>query len=381
MYSHKNVWDAALDRIRWMFDEFPNIIIGFSGGKDSVVTYQLALIVAREKGRLPLKVMFLDQEAEWQATVDIVRTVMANPEVEPLWLQVPMRLFNATSTTDHWLHCWRAEDEARWMRPREPNALTENRYGTDRFHKMFSAILATDFANEKTAYLAGVRTEESPGRFIGLTSSPTYKWATWGSCLRKKPPLHVTMYPLYDWSYLDIWKAILDNHWPYNRIYDLMFQRGVSVKDMRVSNVHHETAVTALFSLQELEPATYERLTQRIGGIDMAGKMGKDNYFVKALPHMFTSWREYRDYLLEKLITNPEWKAGLQKKFAYQEEVWGPTFGDKLSKLHIPSILTNDWEGIKLANFQRRPGVYNIREERDRLSGRGTKKKDQLLYE
>ena len=40
--------------------------------------------------------MFLDQEAEWQAVVDYTRTVMQNPEAEPHWLQVPIRLFNAT---------------------------------------------------------------------------------------------------------------------------------------------------------------------------------------------------------------------------------------------------------------------------------------------
>ena len=106
IYGKENVHDAALGRIRWLFDEFPNVIIGVSGGKDSTVVYNLALQVAREKNRLPLKCLFVDQEAEWESTIDTIRLIMENPEVEPLWFQMPIKLFNATSTTDHWLMCW-----------------------------------------------------------------------------------------------------------------------------------------------------------------------------------------------------------------------------------------------------------------------------------
>lgn len=33
--SNKNVFDAALERINYLFDEFPNVVAGISGGKDS----------------------------------------------------------------------------------------------------------------------------------------------------------------------------------------------------------------------------------------------------------------------------------------------------------------------------------------------------------
>lgn len=83
MFLKENVYDSALKRIRYLFDEFPNIVVAFSGGKDSTVCLQLALIVAREKKRLPLKVAFIDQEAEWDTVIDYIREVMYNPEIQP----------------------------------------------------------------------------------------------------------------------------------------------------------------------------------------------------------------------------------------------------------------------------------------------------------
>lgn len=168
IYSDKNVFDEALERIRYLFDEFEEVVVGFSGGKDSTVVLNLAIQVAREKGRLPLKLLFVDQEAEWQTVIDYVRTQMDRDEVEPMWFQMPIRIFNATSTKDPWLMCW--EEGREWMRPKEADAYTVNKYGTDRFHDIFGGIFDVEFSDKKTCYLAGVRTEESPARHTSLTT-------------------------------------------------------------------------------------------------------------------------------------------------------------------------------------------------------------------
>ena len=64
LYSNVTVYEESLKRLRYLFDEFEQVVVGFSGGKDSTVIFNLALIVAREKHRLPLSVMFIDQESE-----------------------------------------------------------------------------------------------------------------------------------------------------------------------------------------------------------------------------------------------------------------------------------------------------------------------------
>jgi predicted phosphoadenosine phosphosulfate sulfurtransferase len=359
IYRNQNVYDAALDRIRFIFDEFPDVIADVSGGKDSTVIFNLALQVAREKNRLPLRVMFIDQEAEWQATRDVITETMYHPDVEPLWFQMPIRLFNATSATEHWLECWEPSKEGEWVHPKDPISIKDNVYGTDRFTKLFEAIPKHDYPNQRVAYLGGVRTEENPRRFLSTTWPAKYKWITWASGLNR--PNHYVFYPLYDWSYTDIWKAISSNGWPYNRIYDVQYQSGISVWDMRVSNVHHETAILHLFYMQEAEPETYARLVARIRGIDMAGKMGAEHYFATELPFMFDSWKEYRDYLLEHLIDDEHWKGLFRARFAVHDRELGEELGDKKYKTHIQSILTNDWEGIKLRNWDTSPKVHAAR--------------------
>lgn len=357
IYLKTNVYQEALKRIEWVFDEFEHVTVGVSGGKDSTVVFNLALQVAKKKKRLPLNVMFIDQEAEWIYTIDMMKNIMYHPDVNPRWYQMPIQLFNATSYTDHWLWCWKEGED--WLREKEPIAITKNVYGTKRFAKLFTRISEVEYADTPHAYISGVRTEESPSRFIGLTSGVTYKWVTWGKIINKKKN-HYTFYPIYDWLYSDVWKAINDNDWEYNKVYDLQYQYGVPVKEMRVSNLHHETAVKSLFHFQELDPKTYSDLTQRLKGIDMAGKLGYDDYFVKELPFMFKDWTEYRDYLLEKLITDEKWKAGLKKRFAEHDKLFSTdkTWLKRATKMHIQSILTNDWEMIKIDNFMRSPSAH-----------------------
>ena len=358
LYSQNSVYEESLNRIRYLFDEFEEVVVSFSGGKDSTVIFNLALIVAREKNRLPLKVLFLDQESELESTITMVRQVMSHPDVFPMWFQIPFRLFNATSTIEHWLECWNPADESRWMRPKEPDAITENRYGTDRFVELLDRIMTVDFATIKACALTGMRVEESPRRMMACTHALTYKHLTWGKKVNQR---HFDFHPIYDWTMSDVWKSIHDNGWPYSSHYDSMYQYGVAASKMRVSSLNHETSISMLFMLQEIEPNTYGKMTSRLQGIDMAGKMNADDYFPKKLPFMFATWREYRDHLLRHLIDNKEWSDKFEKDFKKQDDIYHKAFGDKLTKTQITSILTNDWEGVKMRNFAASPDAAKIR--------------------
>jgi predicted phosphoadenosine phosphosulfate sulfurtransferase len=320
-----------------------------SGGKDSTIVYNLAMIVATEKNRLPLKVFFLDQEAEWQAVIDYIETIMYDPRVDPYWLQVPIKLFNATSTSgEDWLECWKPGET--WMREKDPISIKENNYGTDRFkdlcHKFSSVAMP-----EGTINLTGVRCEESPGRELGLCNAATYKWITFGK-VTDKAKNQYNFCPIYDWRYTDVWKAIFENKWEYCRIYDHMYSQGVPVPKMRVSNLHHETSIASLYYLQEIEPDTWNKLTERLEGINTAGQLKADAFAVTTLPHMFESWKEYRDHLLKYLITNEDHKAAFQQRFdRFDKKFHSPMINEAMCKAAVSSILTNDYHFTKLDNW------------------------------
>lgn len=364
-YLQDDVLTAAKKRIRWLFNEFEGrLVVDFSGGKDSTVVLNLTLQVAEEMGLPPVKVFFLDQEAEWNAVIEYMRIVMSDPRVDPLWHQIPMKINNATSVDDPWLYCWREGDE--WLRPKEPNSIHDNPYGTDRFAAMFGAHSKYLWPDQTCVRVAGVRASESPARRNGLTAYETYKGETWGK-IRDRKVGHYDMYPLYDWADSDIWKAIHSHGWPYCTIYDDMYRYGVPINGMRVSNLHHETAVHTLFYLQEIEHDTWEKLTARLKGINTAGQLKKDIIDVSTLPPMFESWKEYRDFLLPRLIKDPEHVEYFKRKFAQQDDQYVPEIDDKLHKMHVSSILVNDFQGIKMSTFSAVHGAYS--KNRGKLSG------------
>ena len=351
-YTDQNVYEAALDRIRFLFDEFENIVVSFSGGKDSTVTLELALIVAREKNRLPLRVVFLDQEAEWQTVIDYIRERFKDPDIEPWWFQIPVKLFNSTSSETDWLHCWDPEKEGQWMRPQEPNSIKANRYGTQRFKDLFEKISFAEWGDQRTAWLAGVRCEESQARTVGLIQGATYKHITWGRklCLKRQ---HYNFYPLYDWSYTDIWRAIHVNQWSYCRIYDEQYKYGVPIGKMRVSNLHHETSFTSLYYLQEIEKDTWEKLCKRLPGVSTVGNLKDDAYKAPTeLPWMFQSWVEYRDHLLKYICLEESQRQKFRNKFA-RIDIKYRLFPEKevITRMCIKAILSNDYHMTQIDNF------------------------------
>ena len=360
IYRKTDVYKEAKERIRYIYSEFPNVIVSFSGGKDSTVCLNLCLEVARELQRLPQKVLFVDQEAEFQATADYIDHVMHLSEVEPLWFQMPIKIFNATSHKEKWLMCWNPDDQKNWMREKSPLSIKDNTFGTDRFHPIFGAIVQQMFHDTKTCYIAGVRAEENPTRFMSLTYAATYKHLTYGKVLNKRLE-HYTFYPIYDWSYKDDWKYIHDNNFRYNKIYDLMYNYGIKAHKMRVSNIHHETSVQVLFFLQEVEPQTWEKIVGRLDGINTAGHFGAKDFYTYELPYMFHDWKEYRDFLLEKLISIDEDKKIYAKKFVYIDKKYdGLSCCDLMNRACVNALILNDFEFTTLGNRERDPVNYDI---------------------
>lgn len=354
-YTGETVLEAARRRIAWLFDEFPNIVVPVSGGKDSTVALQLTLEEAERRGRTPVKVMFVDQEAEWQAVADWMARLYDDPRVDFDWLQMPIQLFNATSHENPWLYCW--AEGAEWIREKHPRSLKTNVFGTTEFKGVFGAYLQHFFPKQPAALIGGMRAEESPHRRLQLTQVHTYKGETWGKYPNKARP-HYTFYPIYDWAWTDVWKAIHEFGWDYCKVYDYQFQYGVPISDMRVSNLHHATAVHALHYLQEVEPDTWLKVQKRLRGINTTGQMKREMEYVDNLPWMFETWVEYRDFLLDKLVTDPDIKSKFKTEFARNDQkysVFNQKAQDVLHRVSVSEILHNDYYMLKIRNLCANP--------------------------
>jgi predicted phosphoadenosine phosphosulfate sulfurtransferase len=221
-----------------------------------------------------------------------------------------------------------------------------------RFHDLFAAIAKIDFS-DNSCFVSGVRAEEAPKRLMSLTHKATYKWITWGKILSKSKN-QISFYPIYDWLYSDIWKAIHDHSWTYNRVYDQFYRYGASIPQMRVSNLHHETALHHIMQVQDIEPETWTRLQGKISGAntikhlkDMAYECPKD------LPYMFESWKEYAYYLTDNLIEN---ESNKQKIHDYIKKCDGLYDNSLIEKTFyrtiINTVLSSDWDLTKISNFE-----------------------------
>jgi len=149
----------------------------------------------------------------------------------------------------------------------------------------------------------------------------------------------VSVYPIYDWTVGDVWKYIADNELHYNAYYDRMVAKyGVNLRTIRVSNLIHEQAFKCLADLQEFEPDTYERLVRRLGGVHAAALYSKEKgiYSPGVLPADHSTWKAYRDYLLDS--TPLDRINRFRKRFAAQSE------DEATCKNQVRQILTNDWE-------------------------------------
>jgi predicted phosphoadenosine phosphosulfate sulfurtransferase len=330
----KNVLEAARERVSMIFDNFKDISVSISSGKDSTVLYWLFLQEAIKRDR-KITVFFQDQEAEYQSSINLMKIMMKHQNVIPAWYQVPIYLTNATSYTDYFLYAW-GEGE-KWIREKDPQAIhkIDGDY-PKRFYEFFKWY---EKKNIDAAYIVGLRAEEGIMRYRAVTKFPGWnglKWSTVSDAVKK-------FYPIYDWGIYDIWKFIYDYNIPYNKIYDLMYMNNYSLySKMRVSNLIHEKSYKCLVDLPKYEPNTYDKLCKRIGGIATASRYANEKLMFnnKKLPSHYKTWQEFRNFLLNN-IPNRDHREAFIKRYEKQDK------DERTYQAQVGQLLINDYESSR----------------------------------
>jgi predicted phosphoadenosine phosphosulfate sulfurtransferase len=177
-----------------------------------------------------------------------------------------------------------------------------------------------------------------------------------------------------------VWKYIESTGSKYNKVYDQMFRFGIPVKGMRISNLHHETALKHLTEVQEIEPETWVRLQNRIDGANTIKQIKSKSFTCPTtLPKAFESWKEYAYYLAENIIQEDEYRKKWEKQIQYDYKFSFIEKGDSIEsdfwKVAINTILSSDWDFTKIKNFRLSQHVNAFRQFH-----RGTYKQEMVKY-
>jgi predicted phosphoadenosine phosphosulfate sulfurtransferase len=323
VYLRETVVVAARRRIARIFDDWENIIVSISGGKDSTVLAHLALVEARRRGR-KIGIFFLDEEVVYESTIkqiDYLMTLFPENTVK-YWLQIEFNLTNATSFADSQIRCWEAGRHKDWMRPKRDEAIkfkpwlveTETVRDKVKGFGFYDVLENFERWRPNTAFLIGLRATESPNRWRAMTKNPGYADVFWST---RASNGSVRAYPIYDWNFHDVWKYLYDEKLRYSHVYDMQHKKGMHFGEMRVSSLLHEKSFKSLVELPEFEPKTYDRLLKRVKGIQTGHLYGKDPKMLKVRkrPAAFKTWQAYRDFLLST-YPDADKKAIFERRFS-----------------------------------------------------------------
>lgn len=327
-----DVYQAAMRRLAYVFGEFDNVYVSFSGGKDSGVLLNLALAYLREHAPARrLGVFHIDYEAQYTATTEYVDTTYRDlvGEIDNLRCCVPLKCPTCTSMHEtHW-RPWDPGKREMWVR-----ALPDRYLGRDDFNFVTPEMSDYEFQTRfslwhhqrqragRTCVLVGIRAQESLDRWRTIVSDRNinkYRGRVWTTKVYADV---YNAYPIYDWSTEDIWTANARFGWRYNQLYDLFHYAGVPLHAMRVASPFHNAAKASLNLYRAIDPQVWGRMVSRVNGVNFTAiygdtkAMGWRNI---AKPAHFT-WQQYATFLLDTLP--PETADGFRQKLATSIKFW-----------------------------------------------------------
>ena len=354
-YLDIDVYTALQKRLDYIFQEFDNIYVSFSGGKDSGLLLHLVMDYMKEhKIRKRIGVFHQDFEAQYSFTTQYVEQMfeMYLLRIEPYWVCLPMKVRSAMSNYQMYWCPWDDEKKDIWVRPMptKPYVINMNRNPFFLYkYKMLQEDLAKQFgrwfrqihANKKTICLLGMRADESLMRYNSFVNK---KYGYEGYCWISSQFKEVwTASPLYDWTTDDVWTAYQKFNYPYNKLYDLYYKAGLTPAQMRVASPFNDCAKESLNLYRVLEPETWTKLVGRVQGANFTAIYARTKamgYRNITLPKGHT-WKSYTMFLLDTLPA--KLRKNYEKKFETSIEFWH-TVGGGLSEETIQELLDHGYK-------------------------------------
>lgn len=367
-FLNKNVYEALQERFKFIFEEFDNIYVSFSGGKDSGLLLNLLMDYMEKHGiKKKIGVFHQDFEAQYTLTVEYIKRTFDKylDRIEPYWVCLPMATRTALSSYQTFWYPWDDRKQDAWVREmpdvpylihlgNNPFSLYKYRMHQEDLAKQFGRWYKDIHDKKKTVCLLGIRAMESLARYSGFINK---RYGYKGHCYITKQFKDVyCASPLYDWSVNDVWTANYRFGYDYNRLYDLYYKAGLKPSQMRVASPFNDYAKESLNLYRVLEPDLWTKLVGRVQGANFGAIYGRTKamgYRNVTLPEGYT-WKEYTMFLLETLPSKLR-KSYIQK-FNTSIKFWH-TVGGGLSEEAIREI---EARGYKIL----RNGVSNYTKDK-----------------
>lgn len=358
-YLDKNVYEATQERIKYLFEEFDNILIAFSGGKDSSVCLNMVYDYAKKNNQLNKVAMYhLDYEAQYQMTTDYVdETFKRFDNIKRFWLCLPIEAQCCCKMDGGTWTVWDRKKQNIWVREMPQYKYVINEYTCPFDFKKgksdyeIQEIFCNWFQNTygKTAVVIGIRADESLNRFRAVTSDKPKKYKNKNWINSNKA------YIIYDWCVEDIWVYNAKFLKPYNKLYDLYYQAGLTVDKMRVASPFNDCASESLKLYKVIDPKNWGKMVSRVNGVNFTGlyggttAMGWRNI---TLPKGHT-WKSYLNFLLNTL--DEKTRKHYVEKFDTSIKFWKEK-GGALDSKTIDELNYND------VKFKvREPNNYSVK--------------------
>ena len=311
-YKDINVYDATQKRLEFIFNEFDNIYLSFSGGKDSGVLLNLVIdFMKRNNITKKIDVLFIDLECFYKKHIEYVSNQLNiyKDYINIYWVCLPMATRNSVSLHNPYYIVWDDDKKDLWIRERPENTINLDNNIFDFYKKnMTFELFIKEFAKwyfkknkNKCCCLVGIRADESLNRFRAIINQKNkYKKISYSTKILNNL---YNLYPIYDWRVEDIWIANYKFNWLYNSIYDLFYQSGLKLSQMRICEPFGDDQRVSLNMYRIIEPETWGKLLMRVEGVNFGNIYCKTKAlgFNKVeLPTNHT-WKSYVKFLLNSL--------------------------------------------------------------------------------